>query len=298
MGKRRIFILGALFCLLLPVFGLIGGSVHSDAPQSVIFLNVGQGDAALLSDGNGFDVLIDGGKKSATGAILEVLRQQGINELDVVVATHPDADHVGGLIGVIQTSDLSIRRVISNGCENDTQTWSELKAAVADRGLSLEAVRFPAVLQWGVMTVYVLHPAVGSACSQSDTNRDSLFLRVDFGSMRYLFTGDVNATVEATIVARQTPLAAQVLKVSHHGSAGATSDDFLAAARPTEGVISVGQNSYGHPAPAVLDRLRQAGVTIWRTDCHGTVRVESDGVGYQVIPQTFCQAVFLPLVIR
>lgn len=298
MDKRRIFILGVVLCLFLSAFGLIGGGVHSDAPQSVLFLDVGQGDAALLSDGNGFDVLIDGGKKSATGAILEVLRQQGISELDVVVATHPDADHVGGLIGVFQARDLSILRAISNGCENDTQTWSELKAAAAERGLTFEEIRFPAVLQWGLMTVYVLHPAAGSACSQTDTNRDSLFLRVDFGRMRYLFTGDVNATVEATIVARQTPLAAQVLKVSHHGSAGATSDGFLAAASPMEGVISVGPNSYGHPAPAVLDRLRQAGVTIWRTDCHGTVRVESDGVGYQVLPQTFCQTVFLPLVMR
>lgn len=298
MDKRRILILGVLFCLLLPAFGFMGGSVHSDAPQSVMFLDVGQGDAALLSDGNGFDVLIDGGKKSASGAVLEALRQQGITELDVVVVTHPDADHAGGLIGVFQASDLSILRVISNGCENDTQTWSELKAAVASRGLTLEEVRFPAVLPWGLMTVYVLHPAMGSACSQSDTNRDSLFLRVDFGNMRYLFTGDVNATVEATIVARQTPLAAQVLKVSHHGSAGATSEGFLEAARSKEGVISVGPNSYGHPAPVVLDRLRQAGVTIWRTDCHGTVRVESDGVGYQVIPHTSCQAVFLPLVMR
>lgn len=298
MSKRRFFILGVVFCLFLPAFGLIGGNVRSDAPQSVIFLDVGQGDAALLSDGNGFDVLIDGGKKSATGAVVEALRQQGITELDVVVATHPDADHVGGLIGVFQTSDLSVLRVISNGCEGDTQTWNELKAAVAARGLMLEEVRFPAVLQWGLMTVYVLHPAVGSACSQSDTNRDSLFLRVDFGAMRYLFTGDVNATVEATIIARQTPLAAQVLKVSHHGSAGATSDGLLAVARPKEGVISVGQNSYGHPAPAVIERLHQAGVTIWRTDCHGAVRVESDGVGYQVIPQTLCQAVFLPLVMR
>lgn len=274
---------------------LVREPARTSAPQSVAFLNVGQGDAALLRDGNGFDVLIDGGIRSASATILNYLRAQAVPDLDVVVATHPDADHIGGLIGVLAAADIPVLKVFYNGCVGDTQTWFDLVESVQAEGLALEALRFPAELSWGAMDVYVLHPASGAAC-RADTNKDSLVLRVDFGSTRYLFTGDIDANNEAAVVARQTPVAAEVLKVSHHGSAGSSSSPFLSAVVPADSVISVGNNSYGHPAPEALERLRLAGSRVWRTDRNGVVRVESDGITFQVIPEVAWKYVFLPFI--
>ncbi len=296
MWTRKHFALCTCFIM---VFGFIVGadSVRSSATHSVSFINVGQGDSALLRDGNGFDVLIDGGKRGASAVILTYLRALTVTDLDVVVATHPDADHVGGLIGVLAASDIPVLKFLYNGCESTTITWNDLKTAVANEGLAMETLRFPAVLNWGAMTVHVLNPSSASGC-RSDTNQDSLVLRVDYGSTRYLFTGDIDAAIEATVIARQTPVAAQVLKVSHHGSASSSSAAFLSAVNPRDSVISTDGVSYGHPSADTVERLRQAGSIIWRTDRSGTLRVESDGSTYLVIPEFELHAVYAPLILN
>lgn len=292
--RRMASLIVSLICLggLL----LISRPVHSGGVQSVSFINVGQGDAILLRDGNGFDVLVDGGKRGAADEVLAYLRAQGVTDLDYIVATHPDADHVGGLIGVLGADDIPVLGALYNGCPGDTQTWNDLLSAVAAEGLTPLALRYPAVLAWGEMSVYVLHPAAGIPC-RSEPNEDSLVLRVDHGTVRYLLTGDIDSTIEATVVARLTPVAAQVLKVSHHGSASASSAPFLSVVDPFESVISVGKNSYGHPEPETLTRLTQSGSRIWRTDRSGTIRVESDGSGYWVIPEFILEQFFLPVIL-
>ncbi len=284
----------SLLLILVGVFLFAIRPVESAVPQTVTFINVGQGDAALLRDGAGFDVLIDGGRTSAGSTVLDTLRAQGVPDLDVLVASHADADHVGGLIDVLQADDIPVLSVVYNGYPGTTETWSDFVDAVTQEGLALTPAQFPLELTWGEMRVYVLNPAGGLL--NPETNAASLVLRVDHGSVRYLFTGDIDAAVEAAVVARQTPIAANVLKVAHHGSKYGSSADFLAAAGAQESVISVGDNSYGHPAPETLDRLATAGSRVWRTDLKGNVRVESDGAGYLVIPQVVWKFLFLPMV--
>jgi competence protein ComEC len=230
--------------------------------------------------------------------VLEFLRQQGITELDVMVASHADSDHIGGLIDILEANEIVVLQVMYNGYPGDTATWSDFAAAVAADGLTLTAVQFPAEIQWGLMQVYVLNPASG--LGDPETNDASLVFRIDHGEINYLFTGDIDSTIEATVVARGTPVAAEILKVPHHGSKYSSSAEFLAAVSPLEAVISVGENSYGHPAGETLARLEAAGARIWRTDLEGNILAESDGETYQIFAgsSTGETWIYLPVIIR
>ena len=246
----------------------------------VAFINVGQGDAILIRDGNGFDVLIDGGKESAGEVVLAYLRQIGIDDLEVMLATHADSDHVGGLITVLQASDIPVESTLYNGLPGDTQTWAEFVQAVADEGLQLTATGYPGSLVWGGATAQMLNP--DPALDYLDDNQASLVIRLMYGQIAWLFTADIDATVETALPGRGYPLQAEILKVAHHGSATASSAEFLDAVQPDQAVISVGHNSYGHPDPLVLERLAAFGARLWRTDMHGTLVVTSDGASYRI----------------
>ena len=259
---------------------------------------MGQGDFAILRDGNGFDVLIDGGKTSAGPTVVNYLEQNGITELDVLVASHADSDHIGGLINVLEDPNITVNQVIYNGYPGTTATWNDFVTAAAGDGLSLTTTQFPAEFDWGLMHVYVLNPASG--LGNPDTNDACLVLKISFGSTDYLFTGDIDSTIEATVVARQTPVAAEILKVGHHGSEYSSSSAFLAAVSPSDAVISVGDNSYGHPSAGTISRLQTIGATIWRTDISGNITAIGDLSTYFITPDfsSSIQQIFLPLIIR
>jgi len=254
-------------------------------PSQVAFIDVGQGDSALLSDGSGFDVLIDGGISSEGPTVVTFLRAQGIDDIDVMVASHADADHIGGLIDVLALDDIPVRAVVFNGYTGTTGTWNNFATAVAAEGLVMTPAAFPSTFRWGLMQVQVLNPMSG--LSDPDTNDASVVLLVRDGTKRFLFTGDIDAAIEAAVVARGTPVAAEVLKVAHHGSNYSSSTSFLAAVQPQDAVISVGPNSYGHPGAETLARLAAAGATIHRTDQEGTIIITTD-----------FYRVHLPLVVR
>lgn len=258
------------------------------------FIAVGQGDAILLRDGHGFDVLIDGGRTSAGPTVLAHLRTQGLTDLDVLVATHADADHIGGLIDVLAAADIPVLQVLYNGYPGTTQTYNTFATAVANEGLTPAPAHFPAEYLWGGLTVQVLNPAPGLL--DPDQNNASVVLRVSHGQTDFLLTGDIDSTTEAAVVARGTPVAAEVLKVAHHGSALSSGAGFLSAVGPTHAVIPVGGNPYGHPTGATLSRLAAAGATVWRTDHNGTVTVLSTGAAYTVTAATYL--VWLPATVR
>lgn len=263
------------------------------APTSTVqvsFINVGQGDAALIRD-NGFDVLIDGGQPFAGPTVVAYLRQQGVDDIDVMIASHSDSDHIGGLIDVLN-SDIPVQEVLYNGYPGDTTTWYTFATAVANEGISLTAAQFPITYTWGEMTAHILNPAPG--LGNPETNDASVVVLLDHGQNHFLFTGDIDGTIEATVVARGTPVTADVLKVAHHGSKYSSSAVFLSAVNPKEAVISVGNNSYGHPAVETISRLLAAGARVWRTDIHGTIVIISDGTTYSVVPSTVY--LYLPLL--
>jgi competence protein ComEC len=280
--RRSIILAGLVSVALLLALSFTAGLAAPTGPLHVSFIDVGQGDSALIHDADGFDVLIDGGPPAAGPTVVAYLRQQGLGDVDVMLATHADADHIGGLIDVLAANDIPVRQVLYSGYAGTTQTWSTFATAVANEGLALQPATYPADYQWGQVGAHVLNPLPGLAGPPQ--NDACVVTRLDFGNEHLLFVCDISGTVEPTVLAHLTPVAAQILKVAHHGSAYGSGTAFLAAVRPADAVISVGPNSYGHPAPETLARLQAAGARIWRTDRSGTITLVTDGFTHGITP--------------
>lgn len=260
------------------------------AAFTVAFISVGQGDAILVRDGNGYDVLVDGGRPSAGAIVLAYLRQVGVDDLEAVLATHADQDHIGGLIDILHADDIPVESALYNGYPGDTQTWVQFVEAVAAEGLTLMPVQYPQTLTWGGVSAQVLNPV--SNLPTPEQNEASVVLSLAIGQVDLLLTADISAQTESELLARGPSLQAEVLKVAHHGSQYSSSLDFLKAVEPVEAIISVGDNSYGHPAPETMQRLISVGARLWRTDFSGTVGVTSDGSSYSLTPRLN----YLPLI--
>lgn len=246
---------------------------------SVRFFDVGQGDAALILCG-GKSMLIDGGEPSASDIIYTCLKKAGITHLDYIVCTHADEDHVGGLSGAL--SAVSVGAVLAPKTEADTRAYQSFKQKVYDQGLQIKHPGPGTSFDLGGSTVHVLGPISEDT---SERNNTSLVLKIEFGSTSFLFTGDAEFDEEHDILEQGYDLSADVLKVSHHGSAGATSYRFLREVMPEYAVISVGKNNtYGHPTEEVLSRLSDAGVKVYRTDLQGDIIAQSDGTSVTITP--------------
>lgn len=281
-----------LLVLILLLF-LIGAGPTNPEPTAqiltVAFLDVGQGDATLIRDGNGFDMLVDGGRKGASEYLLDYIREVGVDDLEVVVATHADSDHIGGLIAVIEADDIPVESVFYNGFPGTTQTWTEFSDAVTSSGLSLNQAQYPNTYTWGGITVKVLNPTSGMI--DPDQNDASVVLLVDYAQISMLLPADIDSNIENKLPNRVTTLQADILKVAHHGSKHSTSQSFLQEVQPQEAIISVGTNPYGHPAPETLSRLNDIDTGIWRTDLVGTILLTSDGESFEMFPKLL----FIPL---
>ena len=282
------------FLILIPLlFGISPVKAEQSPPtMTIAFIDVGQGDATLIRDGNGFDVLIDGGQKFMGEDLLGYIRQHNVDDIEVVLATHADSDHIGGLITVIQATDIPVESVYYNGYAGDTLVWTEFSEAVASEGLSLIPAQFPQTFIWGGLSVQVLNPLPGMVNPQQ--NEASIVILISYAQISVLLPADIDAGVEALLPMRTPNLEADVLKVAHHGSKYSTSQTFLEQVQPNEAIISVGSNPYGHPSPQVLSRLMNYGARIWRTDLVGTIQVLSDGETYSMLPRLS----YLPLSFR
>jgi len=241
--------------------GLPDGRLH------VYFLDVGQGDAILLQAPDGRQILVDGGPSPA--ALLDGLGNLmpfWDRSLDLVILTHPDSDHMDGLL------NLPARYAIGAAMEVNGEGGSSWHAALEAEGVSPVPAQRGMEIRAGDVLLTVLHPQ-----EQGDaSNAGSMVLRVDYGQTSLLLTGDAPFETEDAMMGAGLPLDVDVLKVGHHGSGGSTSGRFLAAVSPRIAVIQVGEdNRFGHPDQAVLDRLQ--GVEVWRTDLNGRIEVISDG---------------------
>ena len=262
---------------------------------TVSFIDVGQGDSIWIHDSDNFDILIDGGKPAAGPTVLSYLRAHSIDDIDVMLATHPDSDHIGGLIDVLDATDIPVEQVLYNGYPGDTATWTDFTTAVTNEGLTLTTAQYPTEYTWGSTTAQILNPISG--LSSPETNDASVVVLLSHGNVRFLFPGDISSSVESAVVAHGTPVAAQVLKVAHHGSAYSSSASFLSAVNPLEAVISVGVNTYGHPSPDTISRLLAAGARVWRTDQQGSIVIVSNGSTYNVTSPVI-YFLYLPLIMN
>lgn len=273
-----------LLILFVVFFGIVTTKAEPATQfMTVAFLDIGQGDATLIRDGNGFDILIDGGNKGAGDKIINYMRSVSVDDLEVMLATHADRDHIGGLITILEGGEIPVESVYYNGYPGATQTWLEFSDAVSTAGLSLNQAQYPDTYTWGGIDVQVLNPVIGLV--DPDQNKASIVLHIDYANRSLLLPGDIDAGIENQLPNRTTSLQADVLKVAHHGSKNSTSESFLSVVMPLEAVISVGPNSYGHPAIETISRLEAADANIWRTDAVGTILLSTDGELIEILPK-------------
>jgi competence protein ComEC len=247
-------------------------------PASIAFLDVGQGDGTLCRL-PGADILIDAGPPEAgRNVILPYLRAQGINRLDIVVVTHPDLDHYGGLAYV--ASHIGIGKVIHPGLDADTRAWSDLRATLAERGVPMTAVARGQSLYAGPgMGMSVLSPE--RAGQYSDRNDNSVVALLALRGRAFLFTGDMGPAAETDLLAHVgkggVRIRDAILKVPHHGSDLSNALPFLQEVRPPIAVFSAGRrNRFGHPGPATVDALERLGSRIYLTARDGAVTFACD----------------------
>ncbi|MBQ9718438.1 MAG: MBL fold metallo-hydrolase, partial [Clostridia bacterium] len=237
---------------------------------SLHFIDVGQADAALV-ECDGHYMLIDGGNKADSDVIYAVLKNAGVQKLDIVVGTHTHEDHVGGLPGAFNytTADRTLCSVTSY----DTDAFSDFKKYADQNGGGITVPAVGDEYSLGSALVKILGVNGGS-----DANNTSIVLKILYGETSFLFTDDAEREAEQTILNSGADLSATVLKVGHHGSDTSTTYPFLREIMPQYAVISVGTgNSYGHPTDDTLSRLCDADVQIYRTDLHGDIYLTSDG---------------------
>jgi competence protein ComEC len=253
-----------------------------DEGLTLHFLDVGQGDAALIHTPAGQWVVIDAGPRGPGGdagreVVVPALRRLGAGRVAVLVLSHAHLDHIGGAAAVL--GSLPVGLVLEPADAVADSVYLGLLDQVARRGVTWRGARSGDTLVVDSLRFTILHPEPGWPARGLDLNEDSAVLRLEYGGCRILFAGDAGFDAEAAIGGRAG--AVDLLKVGHHGSRGATSDDWLSSLEPAAAVISVGaRNRYGHPAPETLTRLANHRVRVWRTDRDGavTVRVREHGL--------------------
>ena len=271
MEKLRSIVRRLITVLVLFVVGSCA-TVSETEPQtsafSIRFLDVGQADAALVAC-DGHYMLIDGGHKRDSDKMYAVLKEADIRHLDIVVGTHPDIDHIGGLAGALNyaSADLVLSPVLEYASEEFKafSTYAELNGS----GISVPEAGETYPLGSAVVTILGLN-------SGETSNDSSIVLKISYGETSFLFTGDGEAQTEQVLLETGADLSATVLKVAHHGSADSSTEAFLDAVAPEYAIISVGENTYYHPTKAALERLDASGAKIYRTDLQGEVQVTSD----------------------
>lgn len=267
--KVLLSVIVALTFILVPT-----SSISNAATKTlyVHFINVGQGDSIYIKAPNGEDILIDGGNKDGSD-VVAYLKKQKVKDIEVMIATHPDADHIGGLDEVLKA--FPVKSVYAPRVGSTTQAYKDFLTAVKNKKLTIKVAKADVVLPIKGVSAKFVGPV--KSYNTSDTNDWSAVLKVTYGKKSFLFTGDAETRAEADMVKAKKDLRADVLKVGHHGAKTSTSATLLKVAKPTYAVISVGKNAYGHPTPEVLNRLKAYKVKVFRTDKQGTIIATTNG---------------------
>ncbi|NLI89990.1 MAG: MBL fold metallo-hydrolase [Epulopiscium sp.] len=247
--------------------------VNVDGEMQVHFLDVGQGDSALIICPNGESILIDGGEKKYGDYIVDYLNKLGIEDIDVVIATHPHSDHIGGLITVFE--NFNIKSVYTPRVTHTTKTYEEFVLAVQNQDLKFKEVKAGQGLEIQGIETRFLGPVDTYG---DDLNNWSAVIKINYKNTSFLFTGDAEIKSENDIISSDADIEATVLKIGHHGSDTSSGDDFLDMVNPKYAVISAGvDNKYGHPHRSILDKINNKGIKLYRTDLQGSIIAFSDG---------------------
>ena len=241
----------------------IGVSVH--------YIDVNQADSIFIELSNDKTLLIDAGEADNSDKIIDYIKDLGYNKIDYLVATHPHADHIGGMKEVVEA--FEIVSVYMPKVTTTTKTYENLLKAIDNKNLKIKTAKAGVnIVNDNDLNVEIIAP---NKDKYDDLNNYSVCIKLTYQDISYLFMGDAEVVSEKEIT---TDIKADVLKVGHHGSDTSSGNSFLEKVNPSYAIISVGENnSYGHPHKEVLNRLNKVGATIYRTDLNGNIIVKTDG---------------------
>ena len=267
-----------LIIIIIATSLLLAGCLHSsdDSHLSVHMIDIGQGDSFLIKTPEGITMLIDGGLPQESDQLIAYLKRHHVNQIDYMIATHPHADHIGGLIPVMK--ELPVHHVIMPAAAHTSLLYESFLETVLESQADIQVVQ--ASSQHSIerdVSFEILYTGIYYG---SNLNDWSVVLRLIHDEMSFLFTGDLESGAEMDLLNYFSPeqLSSEVLKVGHHGSSTSTTQPFLNAVQPKIALISCSiDNPYGHPSDQVIHRLEAAGVWIYRSDLQGSVILHSDG---------------------
>ncbi len=284
-------------CVLMMIVGLVLAgctlTTGTPAPQStpapgqaslkIAFLDVGQGDSILIQSPNGQTMLIDGGRSPnlANEVIIPQLQAWGAKQVDVLIPTHPDQDHIAGLAGVLENYPVKLAAL--TGQVHSTKIYERLLTDIRDKNIQALQVRTGTTIPFDpALKIEVLNPD-DAAVNSDDTNDASIVIKLTYGTTSFLLTGDAEIPANKAMLDHGFDVRSTVLKLGHHGSRTSTNEDWLKRVQPQLGIISAGKdNSFGHPHPEVIAALEKLKILYIRTDEHGTITVTSDGSAIHV----------------
>jgi competence protein ComEC len=272
---------------------------YPDGRLWIDFLDVGQGDAALITMPDGTTLLVDGGgrprfrsdannsferetRSIGEAVVSEYLWWRGLDRVDYVLATHADADHIDGLNDVVR--NFTVNAALVGRTPPDDPEFVKFSGSIANT--ALETLRSGDLIRIGEVEIRVLWPPPGIDSS----NDDSVVLKIQFRGRSILLTGDIEKKAEGVLTAAKADLRADVVKVAHHGSRTSSTDAFVSATRPRFAIISVGQDSmFGHPHAEVVERWKQSGTEVLTTGKCGTITVSTDGEDLSIASFVACR---------
>lgn len=255
-------------------------NVRLDNLVHIYFLDVGQGDSIMIKTADNQYILIDGGPNSNVVRLVDSILPVWNRKLDLVVLTHPHADHVAGLIEI--TKRYEIKEFVFNGLPYTTETYNALLDSIEARGIDINVVGEDDKYEFGESTLDIIHPFNSGFDVNANPNDTSIVGIFDYLDFELLLTGDIGVNIENQLIQNGLICDVDVLKVGHQGSKTSTSQNLLNIARPEVSVISVGRNNYGHPHDDVINRIKNFGSNIFRTDIDGTIEIITDGYSYKV----------------
>lgn len=239
------------------------------------FIDVGQGDATLLI-GPDFSVLIDAGRHDHND-VVPYLKKQGVSHLDLVVGTHPHADHIGQLDKVIEA--FPVKEVWMSGDTHTTRTFERVINVIIENDIDYYEPRAGDNFQIGSLHIDVVNPLELTG----DFHEGSIGLVATYGEVRILFTGDAEEQTEDEMLERKEDIEAQIFQLGHHGSSTSNTKKFLEIVNPEIAIYSAGvDNSYGHPHREVIDRLHKMNISVYGTSQNGTIVIKTDGISYSI----------------
>lgn len=277
--KRVIILLVLIIGIFILVFLLWQNKTSADFNNDLLtvsFLDVGQGDAIFVETPDGVQVLIDGGSNNSV--LRELAKQMSISDksIDVVLATHPDKDHIGGLVDVLQRYDVA--NIIKTNNKSETGTGEVFDLAVEKENANVYFATVGQQLALGASTSVLIFSPNGDV-TDLESNTSSIIVQLRYGDIEFMLTGDAPISIENYLSKTfGKGLESEVLKLGHHGSRTSSSDIFLDTVKPKFGVVSAGKdNTYGHPHSEVVEKVTKRNILIFNTIEQESVVFESDG---------------------